>query len=542
MVLALAAFALTPTAPARACGGFFCSTVPVDQSGEKILFAVDANGIEVHVQISYQGDDTDFAWIVPTRQPPTLAVGVDALFTQLGLMTTPSYQPRWHYPDCGNDNTPTFTGGGSFLADAGAPSDLGSIGTPGVQVISQETVGPYDSVVLTSDDPKALATWLRTNNYRLTPDNEVLIEPYVLEHDYFVALKLHSGSTVRDLQPIVLRFTGDEPCVPLRLTAVAALNDMEVTAYLLGIARAVPTNFYEVKLNEAAIDWLGYGRNYQALVGAAAREAGGNAFVTEYAGPSSVMAGALYTPGRYDLAMLRRTTDPVDFLALLIQQGFQSTSQLRNLLRKWIPEPPSLVAQGVSEPQFYNNLAQYRDALAGFVFDPGGFTDDLDRLIVQPMMEAQSLFTRLPYLTRLYTLISPAEMTTDPTFSYNSAIGDVSNLHYADVYPSCSYTGPVRVELADGRIEWLPSDGDNSGMLGAMPAAESWYSHDRNGHTALVGTNLPDIDHFLAGNNGPYNNSSGCNVAAGSPSAALALLLLVGGAAWIGARARARRR
>src|SRR5262249_47649462 len=85
---------------AEACGGFFCSVTPIDQSGEKILFALDQNGIEVHVQIAYTGNDADFAWVVPTRKPPTLGVGVDALFTALGQATSPRFQPTYHYPSC----------------------------------------------------------------------------------------------------------------------------------------------------------------------------------------------------------------------------------------------------------------------------------------------------------------------------------------------------------------------------------------------------------------------------------------------------------
>src|SRR5690606_8285409 len=54
---------------AAACGGTFCDAgpqvMPVDQRGENILFVVDGDTVEAHVQIEYTGDPEKFAWIVP---------------------------------------------------------------------------------------------------------------------------------------------------------------------------------------------------------------------------------------------------------------------------------------------------------------------------------------------------------------------------------------------------------------------------------------------------------------------------------------------
>jgi hypothetical protein len=534
LALALALPALLAGRPADACGGFFCSTIPVDQTGENILFAVDDKGVEVHVQIAYQGAETDFAWIVPTRAAPTLAVGGDQVFTALAAATRPTFAGRWHYPQCGG------WGWGGEQASAGGAADLGAFSPDGgspVNVISEEQIGPYDSVVLKSDDPKALATWLKDNGYRLTTEMEIMIEPYVLEHDFFVALKLHSGKTVVDLQPIILRFAGDEPCVPLRLTAVAALNDMQVTAWVLGSSRAVPLNYYEVRPNLARINWLTGGSNYQQIVSEAADEAGGNAFVTEFAGKSSVMKGALWTEGRYDLAQLRATTDPVAYMQQIINQGLPRTTQMLNLLRRFIPMPQSLAAGGVTEQQFYNNMELYRPSLAGFQFDPIGFTNEIDLLIVQPLMQAQSLFDRLPYLTRLFTRISPTEMTRDPTFAYNPDLPDVDNVQTADIYPSCDWNGPVSIVLPDKRTIVLSSQ-SSRGTLDAMPAAQAWYQMGPSGPGQLIGSNATEIDQGIA-RHAP--STSGCRAAPadGPTPITVAFLFLVGGT---GLLAFARRR
>ena len=68
---ALAAGSLLLSAsPALACGGLFCARIPVDQTGEKILFAADGQNVTAHVQIAYKGEAKDFSWILPVPTPP----------------------------------------------------------------------------------------------------------------------------------------------------------------------------------------------------------------------------------------------------------------------------------------------------------------------------------------------------------------------------------------------------------------------------------------------------------------------------------------
>jgi hypothetical protein len=517
----LLALALLVPRAASACGGFFCSNAPVDQSGEKILFAVDELGIEAHVQIKYTGTDSEFAWVVPVRQVPTLKLGVDQMFYIVDQMTRPVFYLNWH--ETGMCRSPGF--GEGDLDGLGGPAPPGPH-SGGVDVVAQSVVGPYDSAIIRSDNPQAIKDWLTQNGYNLTPAGAALLDPYVQEQDYFVALKLHAGNDVKDIQPIVLRFAGGEPCVPLRLTAVAAINDMKVTAFLLGQHRAVPSNYYEVRPDLARIDWLTGGANYESIVSAAANEASGNAFVTEYAGPSSILHQALYVPGRFRLDYLRTLTDPAQYVSELLTEGWPRTAQMQNELRRWIPMPQSLRDMGVSEQQFYNCLSCYRSALAGVTFDPVGMTNELDMLIAQPLAEAQGLFDTFPYLTRLYTQISPPEMTLDPTFTFNPDLPPVSNVHQADAYLECGMGGgygqsPIRIVLPDGREIWLQPDGHGGyrrGSLDSLPGAESWWKLTSSGPGDKVGDNGDAIDRGLRQHND--DALGGCGTAPGAAAAA----------------------
>src|SRR5262249_31629607 len=152
---------------ATACGGFFCGTTPVDQAGEKILFAVDELGIEVAVQIKYTGTDAEFAWVVPVRQGPTLKLGIDQMFYVGDQMPGPLFSLTWH------ETGRWWSGGGgegdSQSAGSGRPPPVPGPHSGGVDVVAQSVVGPYDSAVIRSDNPQAIKDWLTQNGYNLTP-------------------------------------------------------------------------------------------------------------------------------------------------------------------------------------------------------------------------------------------------------------------------------------------------------------------------------------------------------------------------------------
>ena len=84
----------------------------------------------------------------------------------------------------------------------------------------------------------------------------------------------------------MLKFAGEVPCVPLKLTAIAALADLSVNLYVLGESRAVPSTTSS-HAQPGEVDWVAGGQNYAAMVKTAADEAGGNAFIAEYAGSAT---------------------------------------------------------------------------------------------------------------------------------------------------------------------------------------------------------------------------------------------------------------
>ena len=100
----MAVLALTP--PALACGGFFCTTTPVDQNAERIIFTQNGDGtVSAYVQIEYTGSAPDFSWILPLPEAidawSAVQVPEDAMaaFRELEVATDPVFIPP-ALPEC----------------------------------------------------------------------------------------------------------------------------------------------------------------------------------------------------------------------------------------------------------------------------------------------------------------------------------------------------------------------------------------------------------------------------------------------------------
>ena len=474
--------ALAPRA--EACGGFFCQNIPVDQTGEQILFAVENGRVEAQIQVDYVGAAEEFSWVVPVPSLPEVGVSSDRVFgvmkerAGIRFELTMTYEGNCMYP-------PMSAEGGGVRGDATSDADNG------VTVVTQSQVGPYDYAILQATDTLALFDWLAANDYIIPATAAPLVEPYVLMGDqmHFVAFKLQKDRTVGEIAPVVLKYDDTQPMIPIQLTAIATQPDLGVTVGLLGDARAVPENYLHVLINDARIDWLSSGSNYDALINDAMDEAGGQAFTTEFAGASARFANAFFTEGRLRTDQLAMTGDPVSFFGLVQSEGFAADAQLLEIIGRCIPIPASLVAAGVDQRTFLNNMEGYRSELAGFDFDEAACANELEASIVAPLRHAQELFDRVPYFTRLHTSLSAEEMTVDPVFAFNSEMGDVDNVHRATAVMVCDNQGdygavPIVVTLSDGR-EVLTSY-SASGLVNAMPGAASLEQTNATGAPVAV--------------------------------------------------------
>jgi MYXO-CTERM domain-containing protein len=458
--VALSLVLLAP-APAWACGGFFCDRdFPIDQSSEQIVFGVDEDSgtVTAHVQIAYQGASEDFAWVVPVSGVPELFVSSDALFTTLKAFTEPTF---WlDYEQQGVCDVGWGRQEFALEMDSGAVDEDGD---NGVTVISEQQVGPYDTVVLQAESSAELLTWLQSAGYDLPTNLDPVLAPYVASGQYFVALKLSAGKDTGDLQPLGMTYPGTAASIPIQLTSIAATPDMRLEVYVMGDARAVPDNYLHVTINEAAINWFEGGSNYEEVITLAADEAGGHAFATDFAGPTAQFRGMFWTDGRYDLDHLRSINDPILWTQELLNMGFPGSSSLLNLFLTLIPYPEELAAQGVTPQNFYDCLECYAEYVDGTGFSGAEATAKLETDVIDGLRAAEKMLTDYSHMSRLTSSLDAVEMTVDPIFVFNRDLPqDVTNLHRATVVVRCgTLEGDGGAEqdlvLADGRRIPLPS-------------------------------------------------------------------------------------
>jgi len=480
LLTAAAAFCALSLGPAgaSACGGFFCSSSPIDQAGETIVYGLEEDGtLTMAIQIRYAGDDDDFAWILPVMAPPELSIGSDALFSELTRVTEPTFVTEFRtegdcrdYPRCVSRTTcrePVSSGCGMAapsgasdpwtggFVDASAPPPVydasggaSDAGAGGVMVFSEGAIGPYDSVVLGAATAREVVDWLHENDYQVPESSVPLLETYAAAGQVFVALRLRSNADTRQIQPIVLRMPTEEACLPIRLTAIATVPDMPITAFFLGREPVTPQNYSTVEIETDDLAFWQGGRRWRTEVSLAARAMGGQAFSRDYSGPTPAIT--LELPSVLDLA---GQTDPAAFIRELQSRGYRGDDQLLRLFERFIVPPP-----GETPQAYYNCLAFGSTAGCGepASFDPAALAARIDAELTQPRADAQALVNRHPRLTRLYTTMRAEDMTVDPVFITDPDLPDVDNVYTAARVTECSsdyYAGsaPEHWDL-DGEI------------------------------------------------------------------------------------------
>jgi hypothetical protein len=286
-LLALAsAFAAAPS-PASACGGFFCSASPVDQNAERIIFAVDEanDSTDMIVQITYQGDDDAFAWVLPVAAvPQNRQVFPASALSVFDAQTGPTFQPP---PECQGWGVPASAGNGGGPRDAGSAAPRGDAG---VTVHVMERIDGYEVAVIESQSSDAAFAWLLENKYRLSSVMKPYIDYYTSQGMKFLALRLAADATARDIKPFKMTLPGQTPTIPLRLTAVAAEPEMGVVVWILGQRRYEPANAEEITIPKEELRWRPNSwpirTNWTQLVARHVDARGGKAWVVEQAGES----------------------------------------------------------------------------------------------------------------------------------------------------------------------------------------------------------------------------------------------------------------
>ncbi|HEU5060309.1 MAG TPA: DUF2330 domain-containing protein [Kofleriaceae bacterium] len=284
---ASALLVLAPPRPAEACGGCFSPPETVTSvDSHRMVVSLSPEKSILWDQIRYTGAPEDFVWVLPVPSPDVdIAVADDLFFFELEGQTAPTISPPPLPPlDCPPppENDCAFCGGGGGDASGGAQD----AGAGDVDVYREEVVGPYQTVVIGSEDPVALITWLNDNGYAVPEATRPTIRHYTDQGSLFVVLRLAPDQGVNAMQPVRVEYPGYMGTFPLRMVTVGAYGSLSMTLWIIAEQRFGGLNYPTVEIDPADLVWdfAEGSSNYRALFRRAIDDAGGRAWVAQFAG------------------------------------------------------------------------------------------------------------------------------------------------------------------------------------------------------------------------------------------------------------------
>jgi hypothetical protein len=512
---ATAAIVALPETPARACGGFFCdNTQPVNQAAERIIFSRGPDGqVTAVIQIRYEGPAERFAWMLPVAGRPDIRVSSDLAFSRLQQATNPSY--RLNTTVEGTCRAEQLADSAGFADTASSADSFSppSADPDGVTVVDQGSVGPYDYVVISVDSgmsaPASVAVeWLQENGFDIDDAGAARIGPYLESGMNLLSFRLTKGNDAGAIRPVILGFGAGLASIPIRPTAVAAVDDMGVMVWVVGPHRAVPVNYAALELNEALINWFSPNATYNNVVTEAANQAGGQGFVTEMSGPAEPLREVILPASeisawdqfRENLTVLRSPSALANLVnAFGGHDGFAET-----LSAHLVPPAGFTIDDILRCPTCVPLATDENGALVDF--DAAAFLAAMESNVIDPMRHTSALFEGAT-VTRFYTTMSASEMTVDPSFDFNPDLPEVSASHVAERVIECSEAffrseAPWRVVLADGQV--VRGFGQNwPFLLGTsdMPANARILRVGTSGRGEVIVDNTPTIADDVAANN-----------------------------------------
>lgn len=201
----------------------------INEPAQKAIIVYDAGQEDLILQVKYEGPLDQFGWLIPVPNLPTVQSGSMKCFYELSKFTQKRYL-----------DAQTHVMRGTYGADSEAEAE------PAVKVIEAKTVGAYDIAVLSTKDSDALKKWLDDNKFYIPPDKSGVIDSYIQQHWYFIAVKINldkslfnfgSGSTSNklasgELNPLQISFASDRCIFPLKISSING-KPSEVQVYVL---------------------------------------------------------------------------------------------------------------------------------------------------------------------------------------------------------------------------------------------------------------------------------------------------------------------
>lgn len=167
-------------------------------------------------QASFQTDDKDFGFLIPSPSQPELAESGHAAFKTLKDITAPLVKSR-----------PSRQAGGGGCACSKSAEAPKAAAEPSVRVLEEKLVAGFNAAVLEADNADELVNWLKDHGYAYSPAIADWAKPYVEQGWKITALKVAPPEEATDAvasqvpktvnaSALRLSFDTDRPLFPYR--------------------------------------------------------------------------------------------------------------------------------------------------------------------------------------------------------------------------------------------------------------------------------------------------------------------------------------
>jgi hypothetical protein len=239
----------------------------INEPTQKAILVYDAGREDLILQVKYEGPVSEFGWLVPVPNLPTVQKGSMKCFYELSQYTQQHFE--WGHQRSRTKSSAMTLG----MDSAGAEPE------PPVKVIETKTVGAYEETVLSTKDSGALEKWLAANQFYFPTNKADVLDAYVKQQWYFIAVKInlagrlglfptHQKLASGELHPLQISFASDRCVYPLKISSVNG-RPSEVQVYVLSPEPLLERTMLEKKLpliysNDLA-QAVGRGQSYKNM-------------------------------------------------------------------------------------------------------------------------------------------------------------------------------------------------------------------------------------------------------------------------------------
>jgi hypothetical protein len=257
VILFIAILAILKGGDVLADGGMFVPTYikgeeKVSSDTQKALIAWH-NGMEtLHVQSSYRGPATDFAWVIPVPTRPEVSRSDWSLFEAAEKTTRPQVTVR-----IGRRRT--------ALGSSAGKEEKETLST-GVRELESLDIRELHINIVEANNAGGFVRWLRDHEYSVGEDSEPVLRQYIDERFYFVVAKIRKSSTWAKrkgvtetisggLTPLAITFSAEKPFYPLAISAISSAPTNELLLLTVAGSRLVPVEYGCTDLKKSDIEY-----------------------------------------------------------------------------------------------------------------------------------------------------------------------------------------------------------------------------------------------------------------------------------------------